>query len=77
MSENENSNQQAVNSLLAQLDAYRLTLNESLQTILILRTNLILLEKNNTNIKNQLDNANKRILELEVPPKRSKDNASS
>lgn len=67
------NNSQGVNGLLAQLDAHKNMLSESITSVLHLRTNLILFEKSNKEIaernselKKSLEEAHKRIAELEL-----------
>lgn len=67
-------NSAGIHGLLAQLDAHKQMLNENLSVTLNLRTNTILLQKSNKEIcdKNAelirlLEEANKRIAELEKP----------
>lgn len=60
-------NQAGIDGLLSQLDAHREQLNESLNSGLTMRTNVLFLKKQNQKLTNQLDSANKRIAELELP----------
>lgn len=57
--------EQAINGLLAQLDAHRGVMNESLNASLQLRTNFVVIQKNNLELNQKLSAANERIKELE------------
>ena len=64
-------NQQGVEGLLAQLDAHKEHLNESLNSGLNMRTNVIYLKKQNNvltaqvnELKKSLEEANKKLLEV-------------
>jgi len=68
-------NQQGVEGLLAQLDAHKEHLNESLNTGLNMRTNVIYLKKQNNTLtaqinelKSQLEQANKKLSEITNAP---------
>ncbi len=56
-------NNNNVAGLVAQLEAHKQMLNDSLNTGLQLRTNLILFQKNNQELSERLEAANKSLLE--------------
>ena len=90
-SENENlkqqlsNNTQGINSLVAQLEAHKQSLNDSLNLGLQLRTNLIMFQKANKeltdslatqkqqidSLSQQLEDATNRIAMLQTPPVRA------
>lgn len=53
-----------VNALLAQIDAHKQKLNECLQIELNLRTNFILIQKQNKELSDKLALADKKLTEL-------------
>lgn len=69
-------NSAGIHGLLAQLDAHKAMLNESLTASLHLRTNMILVQKSNKELadknielKKLLDEANKRLADIEEEKK--------
>jgi len=61
------NNSAGVNALLAQIDAIKLMYNESNNSCLNHRTNVILLQKQQKELVEELEAAKKKIVELSVP----------